>query len=225
MEWFVEEPYPHQNAQHFTASGIGVSGDSGAAIIDESDAFVGQLWGRNKYLKKELGPRIVYFTPAQDIFDDIREQLSLSDSETPRLPQLNGGSNLPSLKLACDACLLHQEFLRYEGVPSPELDSEDMTPSEDELLTPEDIRLPDMRRNHDIESCHISFSSSVDSWEYERKMGGCGVDDVYSIKPHYTSESLDLDSDVSMNFQTEPSREEKGERPGRIKRQDYLAGS
>ncbi|TVY47027.1 hypothetical protein LOCC1_G002691 [Lachnellula occidentalis] len=226
MEWFVEEPYPYSNAEHFTASGIGVSGDSGAAIIHaDNDSFIGQLWGRNKYTSKEPGPRIVYFTPTQDIFDDIREQCSLSDSENPQLPQLDDGSYLPSSNIACDACLLQRKRVCCEDVPSsPEMDFEDMTPPEDELLTPEDIRSPDMRRKHDIEFCHTGFSSSVDSWEEEEQNRGKGsvVDDVYSIARHCISESLHLDSDVSIDFQTERPWKRKARenaKPGQTKKQ------
>jgi hypothetical protein len=77
-----------------------IPGDSGAAIVDErNNAFVGQLWGRNKYEKQDQGPRVAYFTPVQDLFDDIEEQYSLS--EHPRLPQPDDGSTLPSAKPAC----------------------------------------------------------------------------------------------------------------------------
>lgn len=52
-----------------------MSGDSGAAIIDsEIDAVCGQLWGRNMYEKSQSGPRITYFTPIADVFDDIQEK-------------------------------------------------------------------------------------------------------------------------------------------------------
>lgn len=216
MEWYVEEPHPHNNAQHFTESGIGVSGDSGAAIIDEeNDAFIGQLWGRNKYKRQEPGPRIVYFTPAQDIFDDIREQFAQLDTEDPRLPQLDDGSNLPSLQLACDACLLLQEYARYESVPSsPAMDFEDISPPEDELLTPEDARSPNVHRKTDIEFCHFGLSSSA-PWEE------CAADE-YDTERYSLTESLDLDSDDSMDFQRETPRKRKAggdERPGWVKKQ------
>jgi len=85
-EWFVEEPYPYDDETGWTESGIGVSGDSGAPIIDsEKEAICGQLWGRNVYEKNQSGPRITYFTPITDLFDDIQEKFS--GATRPELPQ------------------------------------------------------------------------------------------------------------------------------------------
>ena len=57
-------------------SGIGVSGDSGAWILDRlTNNVIGQLWGRD-CKKTNLGSSrsiITYFTPMQDIFEDIKD--------------------------------------------------------------------------------------------------------------------------------------------------------
>lgn len=44
-EWFIEAP---NDDEAFVESGIDISGDSGAAIVDEvTNAFIGHLWGGN----------------------------------------------------------------------------------------------------------------------------------------------------------------------------------
>ncbi|KAF4508492.1 hypothetical protein G6O67_004860 [Ophiocordyceps sinensis] len=84
-EWFVEElPPPWGDQEAWIRGGIGVEGDSGAAVVDaETNSLVGQLWGRNKYWGS--GPRLTYFTPAADILDDIQEKCGLQTR--PQLPQ------------------------------------------------------------------------------------------------------------------------------------------
>lgn len=161
MEWFIEEAYPYDDQERFIESGIGVPGDSGAAVVDEqTGALVGQLWGRNKYKKQEPGPRVSYFTPVQDLFDDIKDRFSLS--EHPRLPQLDDGSILPSARPACYQCVDIQLSEQQGEIASPELDFEDMTPPEHELLTPGDVQSPDFRRQQDFEPYQAGAPISFD---------------------------------------------------------------
>ncbi|OTB03240.1 hypothetical protein M426DRAFT_181463 [Hypoxylon sp. CI-4A] len=83
-EWYVEEPYPYDNEEGWIRGGIGVQGDSGAAIIDcETNSIVGTLWSRSKPYGP--GPRITFFTPIFDIFDDIQERCG--QERRPQLPQ------------------------------------------------------------------------------------------------------------------------------------------
>lgn len=201
MEWFVEESYPFDNEAAFTESSIGVSGDSGAAIIDEEhNAFVGQLWGRNKYKRKERGPRVAYFTPAQDIFDDIKDQCALS--EDPSLPQLNDGSKLPSLRPACDKCFDRQLAQHQAMLSSPGMDFEDMTPPEDELLTPENIRSPEVRKHTDIEFRHIGLTIPAQSaYKTRSEVEGYGTELYGSAREL----ELGFDSDASIDLESNPN--------------------
>jgi len=83
-EWFVEEPYPYDDEDGWIRGGVGVEGDSGAAVVDaETNALLGQLWGRNRYFGP--GPRHTFFTPAHDLFDDVQERCG--QQARPRLPQ------------------------------------------------------------------------------------------------------------------------------------------
>ncbi|KAH6983143.1 hypothetical protein BKA56DRAFT_483525 [Ilyonectria sp. MPI-CAGE-AT-0026] len=83
-EWFIEEPYPCDNEEEWIRGGIGVEGDSGAAVVDSNThALIGHLWGRNRYWGP--GPRHTFFTPIADIFDDIQEKCG--QQTRPQLPQ------------------------------------------------------------------------------------------------------------------------------------------
>jgi hypothetical protein len=83
-EWFVEEPYPYDDEESWIRGGIGVEGDSGAAIVDPgTNSIIGQLWGRNAYYGP--GPRQTFFTPISDVFDDIQEKCV--QPSRPQLPQ------------------------------------------------------------------------------------------------------------------------------------------
>lgn len=83
-EWFIEEPF-ECDEDSWIRGGIGVPGDSGAGVVDcETNALVGQLWGRNKYFGP--GPRIAFFTPIFDVFDDIQERCG--EQTRPQLPQI-----------------------------------------------------------------------------------------------------------------------------------------
>jgi hypothetical protein len=81
-----------QREDIWVTNGIGVSGDSGAWIMEEgTDNLVGQVWGRDFQDgggTDDTGEIITYFTPIQDIFDDILEstgatEISISSSGTP----------------------------------------------------------------------------------------------------------------------------------------------
>ncbi|OHF02027.1 hypothetical protein CORC01_02606 [Colletotrichum orchidophilum] len=82
-EWFIE-PCPYDDIEGWIPGGIGGEGDNGPAIVDaKTNALVGQVWGRNKYFGS--GPRLTFFTPIGDLFDDIQER---RDQEAwPQLPQ------------------------------------------------------------------------------------------------------------------------------------------
>ncbi|KAK0384492.1 hypothetical protein NLU13_8578 [Sarocladium strictum] len=100
-EWFIEEAYPCDNEDEWIRGGIGVHGDSGAAVIDaESRALVGQLWGRNKYWGP--GPRHTFFTPIADIFDDIQEKCG--QQTRPQLPQHRNEGDCYPVEPPCRTC-------------------------------------------------------------------------------------------------------------------------
>ncbi|KAK1497040.1 hypothetical protein CTAM01_08052 [Colletotrichum tamarilloi] len=100
-EWFIEEPCPYDDEEGWIRGGIGVEGDSGAAIIDaESNSLVGQLWGRNRYWGS--GPRVTYFTPIGDLFDDIQERCG--EQARPQLPQYRDESECYPVYPSCRQC-------------------------------------------------------------------------------------------------------------------------
>jgi hypothetical protein len=100
-EWFIEEAYPYDNEEEWIRGGIGVHGDSGAAVIDaESRCLVGQLWGRNKYWGP--GPRHTFFTPIADIFDDIQEKCG--QQSRPQLPQHRNEGDCYPVEPPCRTC-------------------------------------------------------------------------------------------------------------------------
>lgn len=107
-EWFIEEPFPYDNENEWIRGGIGVEGDSGAAIIDaDTNALVGQLWGRNRYWGP--GPRLTYFTPIADIFDDVQERCGLS--ARPQLPQNRDEADRLPVDPVCKKCYDLREYL------------------------------------------------------------------------------------------------------------------
>lgn len=107
-EWFVEEPEPYDDEDAWIRGGIGVEGDSGAAIVDaESNALVGQLWGRNKYYGS--GPRLTFFTPVDDLFDDIQERCN--QQGRPQLPQYRDESDCYPVYPNCRRCYDRRTYL------------------------------------------------------------------------------------------------------------------
>ena len=73
-EWAVLRPQS-QGEETWLTSGIGVDGDSGAWILEDgTDNLIGQVWGRDfqdRGSNDDTGDIITYFTPIQDVFDDI----------------------------------------------------------------------------------------------------------------------------------------------------------
>ena len=83
-EWFIEELDPDGDDDAWIRGGIGVQGDSGAAVVDcGTNALMGQVWGRNKYYGP--GPRQTFFTPILDVIDDVQEKCG--EQTRPQLPQ------------------------------------------------------------------------------------------------------------------------------------------
>ncbi|CAI0642229.1 unnamed protein product [Colletotrichum noveboracense] len=104
-EWFVEndEGYPGMIPQgQWNTGGIGMPGDSGAAIIDmDTQRLVGQIWGRNVYGGDPRIKRVAYFTHFVDIFDDIHEKSP--DMYYPTIfDQTDNQSQGPPVLLAMD---------------------------------------------------------------------------------------------------------------------------
>ncbi|KAI0186425.1 hypothetical protein EV127DRAFT_346307 [Xylaria flabelliformis] len=106
-EWFIEEPFSCDENE-WIRGGIGVEGDSGAAILDsDTNGLVGQLWGRNKYWGP--GPRITFFTPISDIFDDIQEKCGML--ARPKLPQYRDEADRWAVYPICKQCFDLREYL------------------------------------------------------------------------------------------------------------------
>ncbi|CAJ2509682.1 Uu.00g147080.m01.CDS01 [Anthostomella pinea] len=107
-EWYVEEPELSEDEDEWIRGGIGVEGDSGAAIIDsETNALIGQLWGRSKYFGP--GPRHTFFTPISDIFDDIQERCG--QQSRPQLPQYRDEADRWPTYPICRQCFDLREYL------------------------------------------------------------------------------------------------------------------
>ncbi|KAI0103357.1 hypothetical protein GGR51DRAFT_549979 [Nemania sp. FL0031] len=145
-EWFIEEPYPYDNENEWIRGGIGVEGDSGAAIVDsDTNALVGQLWGRNKYWGP--GPRMTFFTPISDVFDDIQEKCGMS--ARPQLPQYRDDADRWPVYPICRQCYDLQEYMDNRrssggslmsmiGAQDPRSEHDNDVTSVSELATPKD---------------------------------------------------------------------------------------
>lgn len=97
-EWAVLPPQT-QEEETWLTSGIGVDGDSGAWILEDgTDNLVGQVWGRDFQDgggNDGTGDIITYFTPIQDIFDDILQstgatEISISSKGKPNEEEEEG---------------------------------------------------------------------------------------------------------------------------------------
>ncbi|KAI0008272.1 hypothetical protein F4779DRAFT_588034 [Xylariaceae sp. FL0662B] len=143
-EWYIEEPYPYDNEEEWIRGGVGVEGDSGAAIIDcESNALIGQLWGRNKYFGP--GPRHTFFTSIFDIFDDIQERCG--EPRRPQLPQYRDEADRWAVYPVCRQCFDLRSYLDSRRSSRESMISvmglhhtttpDDLT-SDSELATPKD---------------------------------------------------------------------------------------
>ncbi|RYP57099.1 hypothetical protein DL769_009705 [Monosporascus sp. CRB-8-3] len=110
-EWFIEEPESDDgdgDEDAWIRGGIGVQGDSGAAVVDsETNALMGQVWGRNKYFGP--GPRTTFFTPILDVIDDIQEKCG--EQTRPQLPQYRDEADRWPAYPVCRRCFDMREYL------------------------------------------------------------------------------------------------------------------
>jgi hypothetical protein len=146
-EWFVEAPDDEDDEDSWIKGGIGVEGDSGAGIIDcDTGVFYGHLWGRNQYSGE--GPRITYFTPVHDIFDDIQEMCE----ELQGRPSLDTQNNdsirvIPSLPV-CEDCVRAKtqdspsSRSGSEGTLVPEVEVGELSPHQDGTALSLDLSTP-----------------------------------------------------------------------------------
>jgi len=100
-EWFIEDFSSEEDDNEWIRSGVGVPGDSGAAIVDaDTNTLIGQLWGRNNYWGR--GQRIAFFTPISDVLDDVQERCRLSTR--PTLPQYRDEADRYPVYPSCRQC-------------------------------------------------------------------------------------------------------------------------
>ncbi|KAM0281132.1 hypothetical protein ACHAQH_003711 [Verticillium albo-atrum] len=152
-EWFVEEPVDEEEPEddEWIRGGIGCPGDSGAGIVDaESSTLLGQLWGRNAYYGP--GPRVAYFTPITDLFDDIQErcaqqsrpQLPAYRDDCDRYPVYPGCRRCYDLRTYLDSRRSSRESLRsmiggaVDSERATRADVMSLTEGPSELATPKD---------------------------------------------------------------------------------------
>ncbi|KZL68087.1 dna polymerase epsilon subunit 1 [Colletotrichum incanum] len=190
-EWFVEEPYPFDDEESWIRGGIGVEGDSGAAIVDaDTNALVGQLWGRNKYFG--AGPRLTFFTPIGDLFDDIQERCD--QQARPQLPQYRDESDCYPVDPSCRQCFDLRTYLdsrrnSRESLRSMigrnESDLGDLTSigGTSELATPKDHAF--WSRSSGVEEVGSSFTSvmspsATHPFSFTPQPGTPGIVDVKS---------------------------------------------
>ncbi|KAI8678298.1 C2H2-type domain-containing protein [Fusarium keratoplasticum] len=163
-EWFIEEPYPQDNEDDWIRGGIGVNGDSGAAVVDAgTHSLVGQVWGRNHYWGP--GQRVTYFTPIADIFDDIQEKCG--QQTRPQLPQHRDEADCIPPYPSCRQCYDLRTYLDSRRSSRMSLQSmimgtgdadQDLTSIEaaSELATPRDYN-----RYPGVEEAGSSFNTIV----------------------------------------------------------------
>ncbi|KAI1799416.1 hypothetical protein F4811DRAFT_105802 [Daldinia bambusicola] len=167
-EWYVEEPDPYDDEEAWIRGGIGVEGDSGAVIIDsETNAMIGQLWGRNKYYGP--GPRHTFFTPIYDILDDIRERCG--EERRPQLPVYRDEAECWPVYPVCTQCFSFSEYLESRRSSRESLmsmigahdvragDFDNEIASISELATPRDAS--NLIRHVGLEAISPSFSGGV----------------------------------------------------------------
>lgn len=143
-EWFIEEPFGCEDEDSWIRGGMGVPGDSGAGVVDcETNALVGQLWGRNRYYGP--GPRVAFFTPIFDVFDDIQERCG--QQTRPQLPQnIQEADRWPAYPV-CRPCFDIQEYMATRRssreslismIPAIDGDKDQESRTISELATPKD---------------------------------------------------------------------------------------
>jgi hypothetical protein len=227
-EWYIEEPYPYDNESGWIESGIGISGDSGAGIVDkDTNVLYGQLWGRNEYLKSNPGPRQTFFTPIEDIFDDIGDKFS--NGNIPKLPKHAAGDAPDTRVPSTQVCVCHQAIHCTDpsSMGSPGIDitrqnnsvttapgmttpmanlmmSEDSTPPEEELLTPVTIRSPECYRERLIEFDHIGIGTIS---PLESVTTSCGYSNISTpcILEHSTPYANEINSDDCVGSESDTS--------------------
>lgn len=169
-EWFIEEPFDSAGEDSWIRGGMGVPGDSGAAVVDcEANTLIGQLWGRNKYFG--AGPRFAFFTPIIDVFDDIQERCG--EQSRPHLPQYREESERWPTYPICRPCFDLQDYLTSRRssresiismIPAVGLlgDREHDLNSVSELATPKEFGdQPYWTRHAGAEDAGSSFGSVV----------------------------------------------------------------
>ncbi|KAI1476887.1 hypothetical protein F4774DRAFT_223848 [Daldinia eschscholtzii] len=167
-EWYVEEPHPYDDEEAWIRGGIGVEGDSGAAIVDsETNTMIGQLWGRNKYYGP--GPRHTFFTPIYDILDDIRERCG--EERRPQMPIYRDEAECWPVYPVCIQCFNLREYLESRRSSRESLmsmigandaragDIDNEVTSVSELATPRDAS--NLVRHVGLEATSPSFSGMV----------------------------------------------------------------
>jgi len=216
-EWYIEEPYPYDNEDGWTKSGIGISGDSGAGVVDDdTNVLYGQLWGRNECEKDTPGPRYTFFTPISDVFDDIQERYS--GDERPRLPQCAQQISQPPARPVCNDCLVHHQntypSLTQETTDIAEIEkayrdtnnignstpmeelmaSQEMTPMDDALVTPMTSSSPDCHRERTLLLHHTGYACGSPWADTPRVYGGSDVitPEILETNTPYT-EFVDFD--------------------------------
>ena len=224
-EWFIEEPEPYDNEEGWIRGGIGVEGDSGAAIVDAvTNGLVGTLWGRNKYFGS--GPRHTFFTPISDIFDDIQEKCG--EQTRPHLPQYREEGERYAVYPACRPCFDLRTYLdsrrssreslrsiigRHEGDSSGHgEDTQDLLSLEgiSELATPKDQSY--WLRHTGAEESGMSFMNFVSprpiaSFAFDSHAGSPGVADMRS--PY----AVDISTEDLYDAEYGPPTASTGKRP------------
>jgi len=213
-EWFIEEPPPDDDDERWIKGGIGISGDSGAGVVDdETNALYGHIWGRNKYWGE--GERVTYFTPILDVFNDIQEKFqpvsqsvtllpyTIKSQERPRLRHCDKDFGIiPSwpLCLACVQSLQHTASLSPSNTSDLEVKgspvaSEQATLGESEVLTPVESFSANLHSDENPlgDDSYTSLPSPVvhSLNLLEGIYGMQGVDDDYSnSEANYTQDIL-----------------------------------
>lgn len=215
-EWFIEEPDPYDNEDAWIRGGIGVEGDSGAAVIDaESNDLVGQIWGRNRYWGP--GPRHTFFTPISDLFDDIQERCL--QQTRPHLPQHRDEAERFPEDPSCRQCYDLRTYLDSRRSSRMSLQSmiigqgggegdQDLTSIEavSELATPRDY-FP--RGGTGLEEVGASFNSIFSPGQMGPTSAGTPV--IADLRSPY-AQTLELD-DVQETAAQLPSTPQKRSAP------------
>lgn len=177
-EWCIEEPYPQDDEDAWIRGGIGIQGDSGAAIVDASThGLIGLLWGRNRYWGP--GPRVTYFTPIADVFDDIQEKCG--QQKRPRLPQDRDESDQFPVEPTCRQCYYQRTYLDSRRSSRISLQSMLMgTGDGDQNLTPietietvSELATPgEMQRPMAVEQAGASFNNILSPKQQSNRYNG-----------------------------------------------------